>query len=132
MTCHYASRAPGAHFNVTRFFRTCAAWFDHYSSVIYIRWCESKADNYQALADFLQNIPFEWAQSAYYYYQALALEWSFHAEFAKVVLGACGGEENPDSGFDSVTTEARAGFWAFGWHYTGWWTIRVLPLGCHP
>jgi RHS repeat-associated protein len=117
--------------NITRFFRTCAAVFDHYSSMVYILWCEAQADWYQSLADAFSSLPWEWAQSLSYYYQARSLEYSFNANFARVVLSACGGEEDPNAGLLSVTAEARAGWWAFGWHYTGWWTVRVLPLGCH-
>lgn len=117
--------------NATRFFRTCAAVYDHFSTLVYIWGLEYLADWYQSLSDFYGSLPWNWASALSYYYQWRSIEYAQKAHATKVILSACGGEENERSGLYVVTAEARGGWWFFGWHYTGWYTLWSSPVWCH-
>ena len=115
----------------TRFLRACAASYDHFSSVYYIKHLDYLSEVYQNWADFYERIEKTWARVLYLYYQLRALEAAQEAFRAELILDACGGEENPRSGLYLVTAEGRLGWWWGTWHYTGWHQIRATTWWCH-
>jgi hypothetical protein len=117
--------------DLTRFFRSCAASYDHYASLMYIWSNEWASERYQALADFYDSLPYGWAQALTYYFQTRAIWAAQTAWRAKLILNACGGEENPRAGLYMVNGEGRLGWWWFGWHYTGWYVISSQVWWCH-
>ena len=116
---------------VTRFFQVCAASYDHFSTLLYISSLEYLSDWYQTVSDFYGSMSWGWAEALSYYYQARSIKTAAQAWSAKIKLVPCGGEENPRSGLYMVTAEARAGWWWWGWHYTGWHAVRATAVICH-
>jgi RHS repeat-associated protein len=115
---------------VSKWVQYCLAYYDHFSTLVYIRHLATMAAIYGYCADWAGKLPYHWAEVLSHYCLLQQIRYKGLEDLSQDILMGCGGEPNPTSGLVFFEADWRYAWWVFGWHYSRWHTYVYLPVTC--